>query len=178
MAKAHSLAELMFLEIRFGVLSARYLPGQTIPKGELGELYECRPAGVAEVLNALAFEGYLTRQSRSEFVVHWQPVVRGRRRVVGAEALVRWQHPERGLLPPDDFVPLAEACGLIRPIGEWTFERALSQAGAWQRDLGLRIDHLLLSPQAADRLVAAGVDRKPRGEEKASDHTPAWCELS
>lgn len=52
------------------------------------------------------------------------------------------------------------------------------QAGAWQRDLGLRIDHLLLSPQAADRLVAAGVDRTPRGEEKASDHTPAWCELS
>ena len=41
--------------------------------------------------------------------------------------------PTRGLLPPDDFVPLAEACGLIRPIGEWTFERALSQAGAWQR---------------------------------------------
>jgi diguanylate cyclase (GGDEF)-like protein/PAS domain S-box-containing protein len=71
--------------------------------------------------------------ARSEFVVHWQPVVRGRRRVVGAEALVRWQHPERGLLPPDDFVPLAETCGLIRPIGEWTFERALSQAGAWQR---------------------------------------------
>ena len=52
------------------------------------------------------------------------------------------------------------------------------QAGAWQRDLGLRIDHLLLSPQAADRLVAAGVDRTPPGEEKASDHTPAWCELS
>jgi len=52
------------------------------------------------------------------------------------------------------------------------------QAGAWQRDLGLRIDHLLLSPQAADRLVAASVDRTPRGEEKASDHTPAWCELN
>ena len=70
---------------------------------------------------------------RSELILHWQPVVRGRRRVVGAEALVRWQHPERGLLLPDDFVPLAEECGLIRPIGEWTFERALSQAGAWQR---------------------------------------------
>jgi exodeoxyribonuclease-3 len=52
------------------------------------------------------------------------------------------------------------------------------QGGAWQRDLGLRIDHLLLSPQAADRLVNSGVDKKPRGEEKASDHTPAWCELS
>ncbi len=52
------------------------------------------------------------------------------------------------------------------------------QAGAWQKDHGLRIDHLLLSPQAADRLVASGIDRKPRGRDKASDHTPVWCELS
>ena len=51
------------------------------------------------------------------------------------------------------------------------------QAGRWQRDEGLRIDHLLLSPQAADRLSAAGIDRGPRGKEKASDHTPVWCEL-
>ncbi|MFV0299265.1 MAG: exodeoxyribonuclease III [Hyphomicrobiaceae bacterium] len=51
------------------------------------------------------------------------------------------------------------------------------QAGAWQKDNGIRIDHLLLSPQAADRLVAAGVDRGPRGAEKPSDHTPAWVEL-
>jgi diguanylate cyclase (GGDEF)-like protein/PAS domain S-box-containing protein len=71
--------------------------------------------------------------ARGELFLHWQPVVRGRRRVVGAEALVRWQHPERGLLLPGDFVPLAEECGLIRPIGEWTIERALSQAGAWHR---------------------------------------------
>jgi diguanylate cyclase (GGDEF)-like protein/PAS domain S-box-containing protein len=71
--------------------------------------------------------------TRSELILHWQPVVRGRRLAVGAEALVRWQHPERGLLLPDDFVPLAEECGLIRSIGEWTIERALSQAGAWQR---------------------------------------------
>ena len=52
------------------------------------------------------------------------------------------------------------------------------QAGRWQRDEGLRIDHLLLSPLAADRLVAAQVDRDPRGRERASDHTPVWCELS
>lgn len=52
------------------------------------------------------------------------------------------------------------------------------RAGAWQRDLGLRIDHLLLSPQAADRLVASGIDRGPRGREKCSDHTPVWCELT
>lgn len=51
------------------------------------------------------------------------------------------------------------------------------QGGAWQRDLGLRIDHLLLSPQAADHLVAVGIDRKPRDQERASDHTPVWCEL-
>lgn len=51
------------------------------------------------------------------------------------------------------------------------------RAGAWARDQGLRIDHLLLSPQAADRLSGAGIDRAPRGWEKASDHTPVWCTL-
>jgi exodeoxyribonuclease III len=51
------------------------------------------------------------------------------------------------------------------------------QAGRWQRDEGLRIDHLLLSPQAADRLSESGVDRDPRGKDKPSDHTPVWCEL-
>ena len=51
------------------------------------------------------------------------------------------------------------------------------QKGRWQRDEGLRIDHLLLSPQAADRLEACDIDRAPRGRDKASDHTPVWCEL-
>ena len=51
-------------------------------------------------------------------------------------------------------------------------------AGAWQRDAGFRIDHLLCSPPAADRLVAAGVDKWARGEEKASDHAPTWIELA
>jgi len=52
------------------------------------------------------------------------------------------------------------------------------QAGAWQRDAGFRIDHLLLSPQAADRLLDAGVDKDYRGREKASDHAPTWVELA
>ncbi len=52
------------------------------------------------------------------------------------------------------------------------------QAGRWNRDEGLRIDHLMLSPQAADRLKASNVDRTPRGMEKPSDHTPVWCELT
>jgi EAL domain-containing protein (putative c-di-GMP-specific phosphodiesterase class I) len=61
--------------------------------------------------------------------------MRARDVVIGAEALVRWRHPARGLLMPEDFVPLAEECGLIGALGEWTMERALSQAGAWQRTL-------------------------------------------
>ena len=52
------------------------------------------------------------------------------------------------------------------------------QAGAWQRDAGFRIDHLLLSPQAADRLADAGVDKEYRGRDKASDHAPTWAMLT
>ena len=59
--------------------------------------------------------------------------------------------------------------------GVWTYWDY--QAGAWQRDHGFRIDHLLLSPACADRLVAAGVDKAYRGREKASDHAPVWVEL-
>ncbi len=55
----------------------------------------------------------------------------------------------------------------------WDYQR-----GAWQKDNGLRIDHLLASPQATDRLVASGIDRGPRAKERASDHTPVWCELT
>ncbi len=51
------------------------------------------------------------------------------------------------------------------------------RGGAWNRDQGVLIDHLLLSPQASDRLENAGIDRTPRGWEKPSDHTPVWCEL-
>ena len=50
--------------------------------------------------------------------------------------------------------------------------------GAWQKDFGLRIDHLLLSPHAADRLADAGIDSKTRGREEPSDHVPVWCELA
>jgi exodeoxyribonuclease III len=52
------------------------------------------------------------------------------------------------------------------------------QAGRWNRDEGLRIDHLLLSPQAADRIAACEIDKAPRAKDRASDHTPIWCELA
>jgi exodeoxyribonuclease-3 len=52
------------------------------------------------------------------------------------------------------------------------------QAGRWNRDEGLRIDHLLMSPQAADRVAACEIDKAPRAKERASDHTPIWCEVA
>jgi exodeoxyribonuclease-3 len=71
---------------------------------------------------------------------------------------------------------LTDAVRAVHPeTGVYTFWDY--QAGAWQKDNGIRIDHLLLSPAAADRLIDAGVDRTPRGWEKPSDHTPAWVEL-
>ena len=70
-----------------------------------------------------------------------------------------------------------DAIGTLNPRGGvWTYWDY--QAGAWQRDHGFRIDHLLLSPESADRLDAAGVDKEYRGREKASDHAPVWVELS
>jgi predicted signal transduction protein with EAL and GGDEF domain len=58
--------------------------------------------------------------ARGELALHWQPVVKGRSAVIGAEALVRWRHPTRGLLLPEEFVPLAEECGLTRAAsGRW-----------------------------------------------------------
>ena len=51
------------------------------------------------------------------------------------------------------------------------------RGGSWDKDQGCRIDHLLLNPQAADRLMASGIDKTPRGWDKPSDHTPVWCEL-
>jgi exodeoxyribonuclease-3 len=70
-----------------------------------------------------------------------------------------------------------DALAALNPRGGvWTFWDY--QAGAWQRDHGFRIDHLLLSPEAADRLVAAGVDKAYRGREKASDHAPVWVEIA
>jgi len=69
-----------------------------------------------------------------------------------------------------------DAIDVLNPRGGvWTFWDY--QAGAWQRDHGFRIDHALLSPELADRLIAAGVDKENRGREKASDHAPMWVEL-
>jgi EAL domain-containing protein (putative c-di-GMP-specific phosphodiesterase class I) len=70
-----------------------------------------------------------------ELVLHYQPIIDCRSgRVTGLEALVRWQHPHRGLLFPDHFIPLAEETGLIDLLSRWVLEAALRQMQAWQRE--------------------------------------------
>jgi diguanylate cyclase (GGDEF)-like protein/PAS domain S-box-containing protein len=85
-----------------------------------------------------SLEGGLRRAlEREEFLLHYQPKVNlDTGEITGVEALVRWQQPERRLVPPAQFVPIAEDCGLILPIGRWVLLEACRQARAWQ-DAGL-----------------------------------------
>ncbi len=87
-------------------------------------------------LRRLAAENDLRRAvERGEFVVHYQPIVCHETGGVRAvEALLRWDHPERGLLVPDEFVPVAEGSGLVVPMGEWVLREACLRAKEWQED--------------------------------------------
>jgi diguanylate cyclase (GGDEF)-like protein/PAS domain S-box-containing protein len=92
------------------------------------------------------------------FLLYYQPqVIRGR--VVGAEALIRWQHPSRGIVPPDMFIPLAEETGLILPLGDWVLETACAQIAAWAREKNT--DHLSIAVN-----ISARQFRQPEFEQK------------
>jgi diguanylate cyclase (GGDEF)-like protein len=95
---------------------------------------------------------------RGELAVHYQPIVRAAgEEISGFEALVRWQHPTRGAIPPDKFVPLAEEAGLIGKVGEWVLRTALEEASHWPDHVRLAVN---LSPlQFNDPGVAAMVGK-------------------
>lgn len=89
----------------------------------------------ARAIQRQSIEASLRRAlDRQEFVLLYQPKINLRSgAIVGVEALIRWQHPERGLLLPAQFVPIAEDCGLILPIGRWMLREACRQTRAWQQ---------------------------------------------
>jgi diguanylate cyclase (GGDEF)-like protein/PAS domain S-box-containing protein len=80
---------------------------------------------------------------RGELTLHYQPQARIDGRIIGFEALARWQHPERGLIPPGTFIPLAEESGLIQQLGEWIMREACRQAASWPQPLQIAVN---LSP--------------------------------
>lgn len=96
----------------------------------------------------LEMEGDLRHAlARDEFEVHFQPIVRpDSGRPVGAEVLLRWHHPTRGLVPPLEFIPVAEELGLINPIGKLVIEKAVAQLAAWDAQPGgPRLDTLAIN---------------------------------
>ncbi len=139
----------------------RHVPGQGSGKG-CARLFE--PAMYSASLARLELEGDLCRAVElDQFILHYQPVVSlGTSRVAGLEALIRWQHPTRGLIQPDEFIPVAEESGLILDIGRWVLREACRQVRAWQLKQGsdkLNIAVNLSARQLADPNLVDDVAR-------------------
>ena len=106
---------------------------------------------------------------KRQFVLFYQPEIElSTRRIVGLEALIRWQHPERGLIPPMDFIPLAEECGLILPIGDWGLSEACGQIQKWCRE----------DPENAAPRVCVNLSARQFAREGLADHVEALLRQS
>jgi diguanylate cyclase (GGDEF)-like protein/PAS domain S-box-containing protein len=110
-----------------------------------------KPAMNARAVERQSIEESLRRAlERQEFAVHYQPKICMRTgTITGAEALIRWTNPVRGLISPAQFIPVAEDCGLIVPIGRWVLRQACEQARAWQ-DAGLRAISMAVNVSAVE----------------------------
>jgi len=108
-----------------------------------------KPAMNVRAVERQAIEESLRRAlERQEFAVHYQPKVSLKTgEITGAEALLRWTHPVRGPIPPGQFIPIAEDCGLIRPIGNWILREACRQARVWL-DAGLPLASMAVNISA------------------------------
>lgn len=101
----------------------------------MATLYMALQVMQADVSAHNALENDLrTALVEGQFVLYYQPQVSVDGRVIGAEALVRWKHPRHGMVPPGDFIPLAEETGLILPLGEWVMRQACTQLAIWSRN--------------------------------------------
>ncbi|MFC5459203.1 putative bifunctional diguanylate cyclase/phosphodiesterase [Massilia niabensis] len=110
-----------------------------------------------------------------ELLLYYQPKFEiGTDRIVGAEALVRWAHPERGLVPPMDFIPLAETTGLIVQVGEWVLEQACAQAAEWQR---AGLPPLRLAVNVSAREFTASLPERVAATLARYALDPCWLEL-
>lgn len=113
---------------------------------------------------------------REEFVLHYQPQMDARTgEITAAEALVRWNHPNEGLVYPGDFIALAEETGLIMPIGEWVLRTACRQARAWQ-DKGLRPVRISVNVSAR-QFQEKGLMKTVATALRESGLDPKWLEL-
>ncbi|MCM4081038.1 putative bifunctional diguanylate cyclase/phosphodiesterase [Paractinoplanes hotanensis] len=118
--------------------------------------------------------------ARGQLAVHYQPIVElSNSRIIGFEALCRWHHPVRGLVPPDEFIPLAEESGAITDIGEWVLGQACRQLAEWRRllsgeRLGISVN---LSPVQLHQADAAARTLKVI-EESGADPADVWLETT
>lgn len=103
---------------------------------------------------------------RDELVLHYQPIIESATlRVVGFEALVRWRHPEFGIVTPAEFIPIAEECGMIHPVGRWVVEQACRQLAAWDEGgtRGLTMGVNLSARQLVQADLAGEIERAAQG---------------